>query len=170
MSQPGDQASAAWVNYGRVRASHADREQLIGVFKAAFVQGRLTKDEFDTRVSQAFAARTYTELAAITADIPAGPIAVRDAGRAAGRAAGRDAGRDAGRARNPADEAFTWSVGATFVAVILVVSTLLDPRDFPLVAGIISAIVFATGAQLLYSRQQRRSRGQLLPGDPARSR
>jgi hypothetical protein len=166
MSQPGDQASAAWVNYGQVRASHADREQLIGVLKAAFVQGRLTKDEFDTRVSQAFAGRTYTELAAIAADIPAGPIAVQPARQAAGR----DAGQDAGRARNPADEAVAWSVGATFVAVILVVSTLLDPRDFLLVAGIISAIVFATGAQLLYSRQQRRSRGQLLPGDPARSR
>ncbi len=57
-----------------LRASHADREQVIDVLKAAFVQGRLTKDEFDLRVSQAFAARTYAELADVTADIPAGPI------------------------------------------------------------------------------------------------
>jgi hypothetical protein len=35
------------VNAGRghMRASHADREQVIGILKAAFVQGRLTKDE-----------------------------------------------------------------------------------------------------------------------------
>jgi hypothetical protein len=49
--------------------SHADREQVIGTLKAAFVQGRLTKDELDARVGQTFASRTYTELAALTADI-----------------------------------------------------------------------------------------------------
>ena len=59
---------------GRVRASHADREQAIEVLKAAFVQGRLDKHEFDARVGQAFASRTYLELAAVTADIPPGPI------------------------------------------------------------------------------------------------
>ncbi len=60
-----------------LRASHVDGEQVIDVLKAAFVQGRLTKDEFDLRVSQAFAARTYAELTDVTADIPAGPIGVR---------------------------------------------------------------------------------------------
>jgi hypothetical protein len=55
---------------GRLRTSHADREQAIDVLKAAFVQGRLTKDEFDLRVRQAFASRTYADLDALTADIP----------------------------------------------------------------------------------------------------
>jgi len=55
-----------------MRASHADREQVIGTLKAAFVQGMLARDEFDLRVGQTFAARTYGELAALTADIPAG--------------------------------------------------------------------------------------------------
>jgi hypothetical protein len=55
---------------GQPRASHADREQAIGVLKAAFVQGRLTKDEFDLRVGQVFASRTYSDLGALTADIP----------------------------------------------------------------------------------------------------
>ena len=32
------------------------------MLKAAFVQGRVTKDEFDARVGQAFASRTYAEL------------------------------------------------------------------------------------------------------------
>ena len=51
----------------------ADREQVIGTLKAAFVHGRLDRGEFDLRVGQAFASRTYAELAAVTASIPAGP-------------------------------------------------------------------------------------------------
>jgi hypothetical protein len=61
---------------GRLRASHADREHVIGMLKAAFVQGRLAKDEFDLRVGQTLASRTCAELAALTADIPAGLIGV----------------------------------------------------------------------------------------------
>ena len=59
---------------GQLRTSHADREQAIDVLKAAFVQGRLTKDEFDLRVGQVFASRTYADLDALTADIPDGVI------------------------------------------------------------------------------------------------
>jgi hypothetical protein len=55
---------------GQLRTSHADREQAIDLLKAGFVQGRLTKDEFDLRVGQVFASRTYAELGALTADIP----------------------------------------------------------------------------------------------------
>ena len=57
-----------------LRASHADREQVIGTLKAAFVQGMLAKDEFDQRVGQAFASRTHAELAALTADLSVKPI------------------------------------------------------------------------------------------------
>ena len=69
---PGDEKAAAAAR-GHLRASHADREQVIGTLKVAFVQGRLIKDELDLRVGQAFAARTYADLAALTADLPAGP-------------------------------------------------------------------------------------------------
>jgi hypothetical protein len=47
----------------------AGREQVIAALKAAYVQGRLTKEEFDLRVGQALA--IYAELDALTADIPA---------------------------------------------------------------------------------------------------
>ena len=67
---PDERAAAA----GSLRASHVDREQAISALKAAFVQERLTSDEFDARVGQALASRTRAELAAITADIPVGPI------------------------------------------------------------------------------------------------
>jgi hypothetical protein len=68
---PGDEKAAAVAGHGRRRASRAAREQAIDALKAAFVQGRLTKDEFDARVGLTFTARTGTELAAVTADIPA---------------------------------------------------------------------------------------------------
>ena len=71
MPEPQDQMPAA-LGRGRLRACHADREQVIGVLKAAFVQGRLGKDELNARVGQALAARTYADLAALTADLPAG--------------------------------------------------------------------------------------------------
>jgi hypothetical protein len=74
---PGDVRAAGAAARGHLRASHADREQVIGTLKAAFVQGRLTKDEFDLRVSQTFASRTCAELAVPTADLPAGLTAAK---------------------------------------------------------------------------------------------
>src|SRR5262249_50069188 len=59
----------------QLRASHADREQVIQALKAAFVRGQLTRDELGMRAGQALAARTRAELAALTADIP-GPAPV----------------------------------------------------------------------------------------------
>jgi hypothetical protein len=50
---------------------------VIGTLKAAFVQGMLAKDEFDLRVGQTLAARTYGDLAALTADLPAGLAAAK---------------------------------------------------------------------------------------------
>jgi hypothetical protein len=83
MTGPGDQTPAAeglaaeGRDHGDLRASHADRERVIGTVKAAFVQGRLTEDELDARVGQVYASRTYAELAAVTADIPAELTAAR---------------------------------------------------------------------------------------------
>ena len=71
MAEQRDQMPAA-AGHGHLRASYADREQVIGTLKAAFVQGMLAKDEFDLRLGQAFASRTYAELAALTGDLPAG--------------------------------------------------------------------------------------------------
>ena len=77
MSGPGDQTPAAeglaaeGRDHGGLRASHADRERVIGTLKAAFVQGRLTMDELDARVGRVYASRTYAELAAVTAEVSA---------------------------------------------------------------------------------------------------
>ena len=45
----------------------------------------LAKDEFDLRVSQAFASRTYAVLAAVTPGLPAGPAAAEPPGAARAR-------------------------------------------------------------------------------------
>ena len=67
--RPEPQAQAA----AGLRASRADRERVIDLLKATFAQGRLDRDEFDARIGQAVASRTYGELAAVTAGIPAEP-------------------------------------------------------------------------------------------------
>ena len=77
MTEPGDEVAADAEGGDRLRACHASRERVIGTLKAAFAQGRLTEDEYDARVGQASASRTHAELAALTADLPAGLAAAR---------------------------------------------------------------------------------------------
>jgi Domain of unknown function (DUF1707) len=72
MAEPGEEIAAGSGSRGQLRASHADREQVIGTLKTAFVAGMLAKDEFDLRVGRTLASRTYADLAALTADLPAG--------------------------------------------------------------------------------------------------
>jgi len=74
MPGPGDEIARGAGGRARMRASHADREQVIDMLKTAFVQGRLAKDELDLRVGQVLASRTYADLGALTADIPTGPV------------------------------------------------------------------------------------------------
>ena len=69
--------AGAAAGHGHLEVSHAQRDHVIDQLKAAFVQGRLTMDEFDERVGQAFASQTYAELAALTADLPAGLTAAK---------------------------------------------------------------------------------------------
>jgi Domain of unknown function (DUF1707) len=56
MTEPGDEITA----------------QAIRTLKAALVQGRLTEDEYDERMSRASASHSRAELAPLTADLPVG--------------------------------------------------------------------------------------------------
>jgi hypothetical protein len=108
MAGPGDQVADA--GRGRLRASHADREQVIEVLKAAFADGRLGKDELDLLAAHVFTARTYAELAAVTADIPAGAAVARPPARERARE----------RAREPAGKVKAIGYGACAVALLAV--------------------------------------------------
>lgn len=78
MASPGDETAGA-ESQARLRASAADREQVIEVLKAAFVQDRITKDELDQRIGKVLASRTYDDLDILTADIPGALIRARPA-------------------------------------------------------------------------------------------
>lgn len=59
---------------GGMRASAADRERTIDVLRAAYGEGRLSREEFETRTGRTMSAKHYGELAAIIADLPVGPL------------------------------------------------------------------------------------------------
>jgi hypothetical protein len=69
----GQYGQGPYVQPGMLAAA-ADRERTIDVLKAAFGEGRLPKEEFDSRCGRVLAARTYADLAAIVSDLPAGPM------------------------------------------------------------------------------------------------
>jgi Domain of unknown function (DUF1707) len=75
MAELGDDQAAWPAARGALPVSAADREQVIDVLKDAFVQDRLSKEEFDARVSHALGARHQADLAPLTADLPAGLLA-----------------------------------------------------------------------------------------------
>jgi hypothetical protein len=53
-----------------LRAADADRHKIADQLKTALDEGRLSLDEYDDRVRQAYAARTYAELLILVADLP----------------------------------------------------------------------------------------------------
>ena len=153
----------AAAGYGSQRASHAAREQVIDMLKTAFADGRLDKDELDARTGQTLAAQTYADLAAVTADLPAGPAQARPARRCPSPAA-----------RPPVNkEAVKWALLGTgalippamFVTAAFGALTPLALLAMPLLfIELIVAIIFV--AATLTSQHKDRShasRGQLPP-------
>ena len=167
MTGPADEIAAG---QGRLRASHTDREQVVGALQAAFVQGRLTADELDERVGQALAARTYAELAALTTDLPADPTPAVQPAPAPPPAPAR-------RLQNPAARrAVKVGAGAIGVAVIalgVVIAVAGDPAAAVFIAVfmlVLAAAATAIVASLIHvalkleARQRSRPRGQQPPG------
>ena len=142
---------------GHLRASHADRERAIETLKAAFVQGRLTKDELDARAGQAFAARTYADLAALTADLPAGP-------------AGAMPPRRPARAPAPRPMSNKARAGMCVVIVVALSAVLSFPTGgaaFLLFTPFFFMALAVLVAETLASRLEKRSRRRQLPPGPA---
>jgi hypothetical protein len=157
MAGPGDEIAASPGGRGRLRASHADREQVIGTLKAAFVQGMLAKDEFDLRVSQAFAARTYADLAALTGDLPARLIGTQPQ-RPPARA----------RSRKPIDKRVKVAAQVACLIVpqaVLVAAFFLTGNGafFVLSVFYLALATSFAGALMVEAWEQKRSRGQATP-------
>jgi hypothetical protein len=107
----GNELAAVAGGHGQLRASDADREQVVDQLKDAFVQGRLTRDELDARAGQALAARTYAQLGALTTDIRAASDAADSPPRPA-------------RTRTSASKAGKSATGAVIAACVAAVTVL----------------------------------------------
>lgn len=116
-------------------AGTADRERTAGVLRAGFTEGRLTQDELDERMAQAYAARTYADLWALTADLPAGPLPLAFSPYPPGTVVAPDAA-----------PATSWQSGVALLVVALVIFTL---------AALVTAILTTHGqpGMLTPSRQ-----------------
>ena len=55
---------------GKLRASDTDRDRVVELLSVAYSEGRLSKDEYDGRLENAFSARTYADLDQIVTDLP----------------------------------------------------------------------------------------------------
>jgi hypothetical protein len=148
---------------GRLRTSRAEREQAIDVLKAAFVQGRLTKGEFDSRVGQVLASRTYADLQALTADIPDGVTSAQPPAEPA---------REPGRALSFKTAARAGALGAVpsmaSTAVVLVHASAVPAVAGVLLVGVTGLVVAGLLAALLIllSWVVRRSQRGAAQGPP----
>jgi len=153
MTGPGDEMATA-EGRGDLRASRADREQVVDLLKAAFVEDRLTREELDVRVGKALASLTYADLAAVTADIPAELIAGQPP---------RQPARD--QDRPPMSVAAKAGVSvAVAVAVPAVLSLATGLPLYLMFAPFYFMALLIAGAQILFSQHDKRSRGELPPG------
>jgi hypothetical protein len=73
MSGQGTPPLARYDERGKMRASDADRDRVVELLNVAYSEGRLSKDEYDSRLEIAFTARTYADLDQIVTDLPAPP-------------------------------------------------------------------------------------------------
>ena len=149
MTEPGDEMAADTSGGYRPPVSSIDREQVIRTLRVALAQGRLTEDEHDARAAQASASQSPDELAALTADLPAGLLA-----------------------HPPTASHVRTGVCLTIAAAIVVAAVLLWQPDNGLafdMAFVLSALTLLvapviTVGLMLDVRHQKRSGGQLPPG------
>ncbi len=150
-TRPEDRTTAAVTGRRQLRASQADREDVIEALKAAYVVGRLTEEEFEARVGRALASRTHAGLAAITADIPVGPVAAQPA-------------------RMP-DRVVVWGTGAIIAAAALGAAVLIGVFALIVWTITMTGVLLFTVSVLLSVRQEQRSRTRRpprsAPGRPA---
>jgi hypothetical protein len=153
MAGTGSEMTPGTAGLGRLRASHADREQVINTLQAAFVQGRLTKIELDQRVGQTFTSRTYADLAAVTADLPAGLIRAEQARKPA-----------PAQAAQPVNKPLMWGAIVVTVAGMASVVIGVPLNDLMLLTmGILAILMGApvAGTLMLDSWQANHPGGQL---------
>jgi hypothetical protein len=112
--------------------------------KTAFVDNRLTREDLDVRVGRVLASRTRADLAAVTADIPAGPRTSQQSTRQ--QSTGQQSTGQAGAGRVGMAVAV-----AAAMTVVLTLATSIPPFFLLLVSCYFTAMI-AAGAWILSSR------------------
>ena len=164
----GDEIAPPTGGHGHLRVSDSDRAHVIDTLKAAYVDGLVTKDEFDARVSQTFASRTHAELALVTADIPAGLAAAHQRPRPTPAPAPAPGNAPAHANVGPRDRAIIAT--AIFAVLALVISISAGPFASPAAvllvfggAGSAFLSLFLLGTKMRGARRDKRSGGHLPP-------
>jgi hypothetical protein len=157
-----------------LRASDADREQVVERLRAALDEGRLKMDEYLERMGLAYEAVTYGDLATLAADLPAAVVATAPApGPAAPMPPPAPARRNV-VADLPAPLKVLWTIWLTAVSINVVVWMLVSITAAQLiypwpiwVAGPWGAALFGISLGVTQTRRSRQSRPQLPPPDQA---
>lgn len=130
-------ADPAQLGPGGLRASDADRAAVAQRLQVAVDEGRLDLSDYDERLRDTYAARTYAELERVTADLPAPAPAVVD----------RTAAKTVEGRREHLDEWRSWGGTAVVLVAIWGISSVASGGAlffwpmFPL--GIWAAILLA---------------------------
>ena len=138
-----------------MRAADADRQQIAEQLKSALDEGRLSLHEYDERVGQAYAARTYAELLVLVTDLPRPGLSAAEV--RAGRAA------EARRAmrRLPTALLVLWTIWAAALTVNIVVwglvtlttGDLIYPWPLWLLAPGAALVAVTAGTQMIRQRK-----------------
>lgn len=116
----------------RLRAADADRDAAAEVLRRAAAEGRISFDELDERISLAYAAKTFADLAALTSDLPSpgGGAPAPASGRIQPPAltAGTAAPKLSVAIMSGTKRAGPWLIPPTYVAIAIMGGVELDLR------------------------------------------
>ncbi len=124
-----------------LRISDADREAAAAQLREHYAQGRLTLEEFNQRLDEAFAATTQGQLSALTRDLPPGvPPPPLVAATGAGRERAKREHRTGSRARLGAIPVIIAALVASLVVFGLHLPMFLWPGKLAILLMIFAAV------------------------------
>ena len=146
-----------------MRASDADRQQVVDRLRAALEDGRLKMEEFTERMGLAYQAVTYGDLAKLVADLPAASPQPQPRPAPAPAAPPAAASKRGVFADLPAPLKVLWTIWLAAVSINVVVWVLVVATSghfiypWPLwVAGPYGAALLAISVPVVHSRRSRR--------------
>jgi hypothetical protein len=145
-----------------IRVSDADREATAGQLREHYADGRLTLDELNERLDQAFAAKTRAELNAVMRDLPVPPRPVMPvtSGSRSWGSGSRSGGSGSNSGRAPFAAFLAPMIGLFWVCVaVLGAGFLFGFGDKPFIVVVVLAVL-AFLRRIIFGRARGRGRGR----------